>query len=245
MATRLLYLEKFDVISGDAAVAIAVHAEDGRTDVQLDATCFYPRGGGQDWDTGTISVGSATFVVEEVRLDENGVAHHFGRYESGNFTPGEKVHCQVDEARRRTNTRLHSAGHLVDMTVDALKLPWTPGRGAHFPHMSFVEYEAPGTEATDEVKQQIQTKLDEFSRSTYENKIMFLPIGEMGNYCRHIPPNIPTNKPSRVVLYADDFGIPCGGTHVRRVADIGKITITKLKAKNGLIKVSYAVEGIN
>ncbi|HKU18633.1 MAG TPA: hypothetical protein VJP80_05135 [Candidatus Saccharimonadales bacterium] len=38
---------------------------------------------------------------------------------------------------------------------------------------------------------------------------------------------------------------PCGGTHIQDVRDVGVITITKVKTKKGLTKVSYAVEGIN
>lgn len=166
MATQLVYLEDFGVVTCSAKVAAAEQTEDERTDIQLDQTCFYPRGGGQDWDTGTIKSvdGSAVFAVQEVRLDENGVVHHIGAFQSGELKPDEEVACAVDTERRTINTRLHSAGHVVDLVVDRLKLPLVPGRG---------------------------------------------------------------------------------GTHVADLHDIGKITITKVKTKKGLTKVSYAVEGIN
>lgn len=83
------------------------------------------------------------------------------------------------------------------------------------------------------------------SISDYENQLQFMSKGEMAKYCRHVPHNLPANKPSRIVLYADDFGIPCGGTHVKNVREIGDITIAKAKIKKGLAKVSYAVAGIN
>lgn len=47
------------------------------------------------------------------------------------------------------------------------------------------------------------------------------------------------------LVYLGDFGVPCGGTHVRNLKDIGKIVVTKVKSKKGLTKVSYRVEGIN
>ncbi len=189
--------------------------------------------------------GAAAFDVEEVRLDQEGLVHHVGTWKSGAFVEGETVECKVDAARRLINTKLHSAGHLIDLAVTELDIPWVAGKGAHYPHMSFVEYDNGGTPHYEADVQAITDKLAELSRSTYENKILFVPVVEMGKYCKHVPDNIPTNKPSRIVLYADDFGIPCGGTHVKKVSDIGRIVITKVKSKGGVTKVSYAVSGIN
>ena len=248
MTTQLVYLEDFGVVTCSAKVAAAEQTEEERTDIQLDQTCFYPRGGGQDWDTGTIKSvdGSAVFAVQEVRLDENGVVHHIGAFQSGELKPDEEVACAVDTERRTINTRLHSAGHVVDLVVDRLKLPLVPGRGGHYPHMSFVEYEGEvAPEETENIRQQSEQIANEVIEQGGQNEIRFMSVSEMHTICRHVPSNIPTNKPARVVIYNDDFGVPCGGTHVADLHDIGKITITKVKTKKGLTKVSYAVEGIN
>ncbi len=240
MATRLLYLEDFDVTTCDASVVEIRKTEDDRSVVVLDQTCFYPRGGGQDWDMGMIN----DFSVEEVRLDEDGVVLHIGNSDI-NWPVGTSVHCEVDVERRNVNTRLHSAGHLVDMAMVEFKPDWIPGRGGHYPHMSFVEYEVNDSQLDPTLQTRVQDRVNVLASQNYSNKILFMPPEEMGKYCRHVPPNIPKNKPSRIVLYADNFGIPCGGTHVRSVREIGNVTITKLKIKNGLAKVSYAVQGIN
>ena len=73
MATNLLYLHDFDVTNCTATVQAVGDTDDGRVRVVLDQTCFYPRGGGQDWDMGEIKTSAATFAVEEVRLDEQGI----------------------------------------------------------------------------------------------------------------------------------------------------------------------------
>lgn len=247
MATKLLYLEDFDVVSCEAEVAAAGEA-DGRQYVVLNQTCFYPRGGGQDWDTGTIKGpdDSIIFEVQEVRLDEDGIVHHIGSYKAGEFGVGDKVTCAVNAERRSINTRLHSAGHVVDLAVDQLNLPWVPGRGGHYPHMSFVEYEGESSpEEAETTRQQIETIANEVIGQGGRNETRFIPVSEMHTVCRHVPPNIPTNKPARVVIYNGDFGVPCGGTHVRDLHDVGRITITRVKTKKGLTKVSYTVEGIN
>ncbi len=112
--------------------------------------------------------------------------------------------------------------------------------------MSFVEYQGEvNPEEIETIRTQIEQIANEAVEKDSQNEIRFMPVSEMHTVCRHVPPSIPTNKPARVVIYNGDFGIPCGGTHVRNLHDIGKITITKIKSKKGLTKVSYTVEGIN
>lgn len=245
MATELAYLQEFDVVSGTATITKINTTENGRVSIALDTTSFYPRGGGQDWDTGEIMTDSALFNVEEVRLDQEGEAWHIGAYVSGSLIVGDQVDCQINVERRSVNTKLHSAGHLIDMAVSRLQLPWIADKGAHYTHMSFVEYNSGDIPADEAIAQAIKDKIAELLQSKYQNKILFVPVDEMSKYCQHVPGNMPTNKPSRIVLYADDFGIPCGGTHVRTVHDIGGIVITKIKTKGSTTKVSYAITGIN
>jgi Ser-tRNA(Ala) deacylase AlaX len=248
MATQLVYMEDFDVVTCAAVVTAVEKTEDGRISLQLDRTCFYPRGGGQDWDEGTVANadGSAIMAVREVRLDENGEVHHLGTFENGALKIGDEVRCSVNKERRSVNTRLHSAGHVVDMAVDQLGLDWVPGKGGHYPYMSFVEYSAElDPVAAEELRSKIEAAANQIIQAGSRNTIRFMQVDEMHTVCRHVPENIPKNKPARIVMYSESFGIPCGGTHVRDVHDVGHITITKLKSKQGITKVSYAVEGIN
>jgi Ser-tRNA(Ala) deacylase AlaX len=203
MATELIYLRDFDVVGCTAKIIEVRPAEDQRVAVVLDKTCFYPRGGGQDWDTGIISTEGAKFKVEEVRLDENSTVRHIGKFDSGVLEAGVKVDCAVDTERRMINTRLHSAGHVVDLAVARLGLDWKPIRGAHYPHMSFVEYDGEITPAEYEgIRGQLQAVVDEVIANAPENEIRFMPVDEMHTICRHVPENIPANKPARVVIYA-------------------------------------------
>ncbi len=248
MATSLVYLNGFDIVTCHATVTTVEKTEDGRIDIQLDQTCFYPRGGGQDWDTGTIIKpnDSIHFEVQEVHLDENGIAHHIGATQTDKLRIGDVVDCLVDIKRRNVNTRLHSAGHMIDLVVDRLKLPWVPGRGAHYPHMSFVEYNGEvNPEEIEAIKQQIEQIANESITRGSQNEVRFMSLSQMHTVCRHVPTNIPTHKPGRVVIYDGTFGVPCGGTHVGTVRDIGRLTITKIKTKKGTIKVSYALEDVH
>ncbi len=245
MATELLYMQDFGVETCSAKVLSVSQTEDNRTDVVLDQTCFYARGGGQDWDTGVIKGADCGFSVEEVRLDEDGVVHHIGIITSGQLKAGEDVDCEVDHDRRTINMRLHSAAHVIDMAVADLGLDWVGTKGQHYPHLSAVEYSGTWEPAkAEELRAELEKRTNAFIEKGSINSIRFMPVSEMHTICRHVPDNIPTNKPGRVVVYGEDFGVPCGGTHVRDIHEVGAVTISKLKEKKGVIRVSYAVAGI-
>lgn len=244
--SELLYMQDFNVEVCEANIVSISTVEDGRTDIVLDQTCFYARGGGQDWDMGTIAGDDTTFEVEEVHLDEQGDVHHIGNYRTGLFTNGDHVMCSVNHERRMINTRLHSAGHVIDMAIDKLGLDWVATKGQHYPHLSAVEYS--GTwqpEQAEALRVAIENQANKFIQQGLENSLTFIPVEEMHRVVRHVPDNIPKNKPGRVVIYGEDFGIPCGGTHVKNLREIGVVTVPKLKEKKGAIRVSYTVEGIN
>lgn len=242
--TELLYMNGFNIETCEASVLEVQSTEDGRIDIVLDQTCFYARGGGQDWDMGEIQSSKGKLAVEEVRLDENGSVHHIGILE-GEIVSGDSAECQVDHERRQVNTRLHSAGHVIDMAIDALSLDWVATKGQHYPHLSAIEYEGTwNPEQVEELRSNIEQQARAFVEAGSTNHVKFMTPDEMKAICKHVPENLPTNKPSRIVLY-NDFGIPCGGTHVADIHEVGIITISKIKQKKGVIRVNYEVEGIN
>ena len=237
--TELLYLVDMQLCETTANV-VAVHEVEGRTDVLLDQTNFYPQGGGQPADRGRISAGDATFVVDDVRFAD-GTVHHFGRFENGHFDAAATVMLDVDSERRAVMSRNHSAGHVVDMAVDALGLGWIPGKGYHFPKGPYVEYTAELSDSDrDRLKSEIEEKANQFVAEAIATSIRFASRGELASLCRFVPDYVPADKPSRVVLYGT-FGVPCGGTHVANLHDIGNITIRKIKASGNTVRVSYAV----
>lgn len=238
-STKLLYMDGFDILTCDGVVTM-VTEDEGVLDIVLDQTCFYPKGGGQDHDTGTIRSNAVELTIERVYLDEDGVVHHQGKAPADLLAVGSEVQCSVDSERRALNTRLHSAGHLVDMAIDELRPEWVPGKGAHYPDMSFVEYTGEiNIEAErDSLIEDLEVKLTQLVSSGATNSQRLADRSELETLCRHVPEYLPDNKPSRVVMYGD-FGVPCGGTHVSELSEVGTVKIRKIKQKNGLIRVSY------
>jgi len=237
--TQLLYMTDMQLLKCEAYVD-DIEQKDGKTIVILDKTVFYPQGGGQPYDTGSISSGTAGFKVMEVRYAD-GKVQHIGQLTHGRLMKDDTVQCRVDVDRRSLNTRLHSGGHLLDMAVNELGYEWKPGKGYHFPDGPYVEYEANLSGDEDEgTIDAINGKMQEILSRNIVTGIKFVNREEMTQLCRNVPDNIPKDKPSRVVLYGG-FGIPCGGTHVSELKDIGSIRVRKIKTRPGLTRVSYEV----
>lgn len=239
MSTDLLYMKDMQLLEAEAYVE-SVEQKDNKTIVYLDKTIFYPQGGGQPYDTGTITAGDIIFTVEEV-LYADGTVQHIGHFIGGRFMTDETVQLKVDTDRRGLNTRLHSGGHVLDMAVNELGYTWKPGKGYHFPDGPYVEYEADlGTETPEEVMFKINSRIIEILGRDIKTEIKFVTKVEMATLCRHIPENLPNDKPSRVVLYGG-FGVPCGGTHVKQLGEVGNLHVRKSKAKGEVLRISYEV----
>lgn len=237
--TKLLYLEQMDLLETEAII-LRIAEENGKQIVTLDQTIFYPQGGGQPYDQGTITSSTAVFNVQEVRYID-GVINHIGSFENGTFQKGDRVILKVNPERRILNSRIHSAGHLVDMAIYELQPEWVPGKGYHFPDGPYVEYAG---SVDDSQKEQLAQNLEKIMNQKIAEKIpvsiRFVEKSELAKYYRHVPENIPDGKPTRLVLFGD-FGVPCGGTHIGNLSEIKSETIRKIKGGGETTKVSYDV----
>lgn len=238
--TKLLYLADLKSTECDAKVLEILSREDSKNIIILDQTIFYPQGGGQPCDQGTITSSSAKFIVEDVRKVD-GVVQHIGHFEKGKFSKDDTVHCIVDKERRLLNTRLYSAGHIVDIALVELGINWKPGKGYHFPEGPYVEYEG-SLENVD--KEDLQRKLESISNKIVEEgrktDLSFLSQKDAEAMGVSFPANLPSGTQVRVVKYGE-HGISCGGTHVTNTEQIGKMVIRKISQKAGTIRVSYDI----
>lgn len=241
--TKLLYLEDFTTLAGTATVADVIN-EEGWDVVVLDQTILYPQGGGQPYDQGIIQSPTAKFLVEEVRFVD-GIVKHIGKFENGSFNKGDAISLTVNEERRRLNSRLHSAGHVVDLAVTNLKLGWIPGKGFHFPQGPYVEYvgNLDGVD-TEKLKADIENLCNQYIAEGRQTKAVFMEKEKMKEVCNFVPDYIPEGKPGRVVMFGG-FGVPCGGTHVINLSEIKGITIRKVKQDGLNIRLGYDVIPLN
>ncbi|MGN0606366.1 MAG: alanine--tRNA ligase [Oscillospiraceae bacterium] len=82
----------------------------------LQRTPFYAESGGQVGDTGLITIGeSRAFVFDTKKSD--GHFLHFATVEQGSISKGDKVTAKIDEKRRRSIMRNHTAAHLLQAAL--------------------------------------------------------------------------------------------------------------------------------
>lgn len=245
--TKLVYLEDMHTLEGNARV-VEVGEQDGRKYVILDRTLLYAQGGGQPADHGVIKSETAEFAVSDVRFTD-GLVYHYGEYISGVLSNGDEARIAVDAERRQLHKRLHSGAHVLDMVVADMNLPWVPGKGYHFPDGPYVEY-AGSLEGLDveELKSEIEQRCNHIIGLDLPTSTRFVDREAMSRLCRFVPEHLPEGKPTRVVLYGDPstgsgqvFGVPCGGTHVAHLAEVGHESIRKIKHEKGVVKVGYDI----
>lgn len=229
MKTELLYMANMSQMQC-TAVILEYRFDGDKAILVLNQTVLYPQGGGQPYDTGTIKSFDRDFVfrVQEVRLVE-GVVNHIGMIECGKLCIGMDVHCHVEEERRKLNTRLHSAGHLIDMALTELGTGWIPGKGYHFPQGAYVEFSGNIEWSNIEIfRRNIEEKANEIIARDIETSVLFEDN------------SIQNSKRIRTVFYGD-YGVPCGGTHVSSLREIKSICIRKIKREKDAIRISYSV----
>ena len=83
--------------------------EKGNIKLELDDTCFYPEGGGQPSDIGTINGIRVSYVEEK-----NDIIYHVV---DSKLELGESVECKIDFENKFSNMQNHSAEHIVSGLV--------------------------------------------------------------------------------------------------------------------------------
>lgn len=242
--TKKLYLDDFTLLECTARVIEAMLQDNGEISVILDETCFYPGGGGQACDLGAINWDSGTLTLTDVSKDEKGIVRHNGTLDGDMPSQGETVRLSVDFDRRMLNSRLHCAGHILDYAVKKAGKDWKSGKSAHYPHMSFVDYDGEFTaDEAPELITQIEAELASYIGKGGEVGIRSVPSTEAREHSDYIPEAI-LDKYQNVHLatYPDGFNVCCGGTHVAHLADVGTVKIAKIKKRDGHVRVSYVIE---
>ena len=244
MSAQIKYWDDSYTFKDESKVIEIKTDENGRKIVILDGTIMYPQGGGQPYDKGEIKDGKSTFVVDEVRYIE-GEIFHIGHFEIGdNFTENEMVKVSIDQERRKLHSKLHTAGHLVDDAMFELGYKLKPSKGYHFPDGPYVEYFGSLEGDLIQIAGEVEKRINEIIETDYYvHQEIFSSIKEMDGKLMYMPEHIPEGKPIRLVYVSSPTkGQPCGGTHIKHLKEINKISVSKIKVRGGSTRVSYLVK---
>jgi misacylated tRNA(Ala) deacylase len=191
--------------------------------VELDRTVFYPLGGGQAGDTGTIG---GTRVIDTRKGATGDAVLHL--LEAGaSLQPGIKVEMQIDWERRYRLMRLHTALHLLAAVV---KAPVTGGRiGEDKAHLDF------DVEMERLLKEEIEPRLNALVRSAVETKVRWISDAELDARPELVKTmSVAPPRGEGKVRLLEIPGIDlqaCGGTHVANTAEIGALRIAKIRSE--------------
>jgi Ser-tRNA(Ala) deacylase AlaX len=230
--TKLIYLENQNLYQAKAKVLEILDTQNGMALI-LDQTIFYVQGGGQPGDKGTISNSDGVFQVIKTVFNEDGLAVHLGNFIEGGFEASAEVGLKVDSVSRQLNSKIHSAGHLIDLAVKNSGLTWKSGKSYHYPEGSYIEY---ASDFSADLGAQIPSLIEQINKE-YDNLVK-----------QNLPFQIRLDKnqtykgqPLRIVSTAGLIECPCSGTHVESTSELAGFKITKIKVKSGVIKVSYSL----
>jgi len=210
--------------------------------VILDRTLFYPRGGGQEYDTGYIEGESDSSPVVEVKGQKD--IQHFLKEDHG-FKPGDTIRGNIDWKRRYAHMRMHTAQHLVSALVyEMYGGARTVGNQIHH-NKSRIDFNP--IQLDDE-------KFSEIKNSFEEVVLQKLPITTSTMTREEINKIMPPERTNmnllpkfiqdlRVVKIGENLDLcPCAGTHVRNVEELGDfIPLSKKSKGKGTQRLSYTL----
>ncbi len=215
---------------------------DGKKNVYLvlDATLFHPKGGGQPTDTGRISNQHYAVDVKKA-LFAKGVIVHWGRLLRGTVGDGP-VLGEIEWIKRYQYMRRHTAGHLLDhclttitgtpveTTESWLDAPCYVGYAGHPPSPSRVA--------------DAERLANEMITQNAPVTIAYLSYQDLLHVAPHAPNiyRLPNLEAYRVVTIEGCTPIPCAGTHLRTIREIGHVTIDKVESAGATYRMYYDVQ---
>jgi len=218
------YLREFDAV---------VTAVEGQA-VALDRTAFYPAGGGQPHDTGTLTDGARTWRVTKTRKASPDIFHEL---DGEAPPPGTRLHGDIDWERRYQLMRTHTAMHVLcgvifrDYGASVTGGNMEPLKG----RMDF-EFETMRQELVKEIEEKINVEV----AAARPVKVKILPRAEafaipdlIRTKINLLPEGIlevRTVEIEGLDLQAD------GGTHVANTREVGRIRVTDYKSKGKINK---------
>jgi alanyl-tRNA synthetase len=224
---RLYYLDS-RLLEFDARVISLSELDDGQIALTLDRTAFYPTGGGQPMDTGTL--GDAR-VVDCIDVEDDGVLHVI---QGPTPEVGDTVHGRVDWPRRLDHLQQHTGQHILSAAF--VHLFDAPTRS-----FRVLEHECEIDIALDEpADERIEQAVDLANQIIWESR----PI-TIRQVTSEEAAALPLRKePARAgqlrLIEIDDFDLtPCGGTHAKSTGEVGVIVVRSWERAKGLTRIHF------
>ncbi|MBR4089458.1 MAG: alanyl-tRNA editing protein [Mogibacterium sp.] len=243
MVTERIYQRDRYAAENDAVVT-AIREKNGMDVIACNASVFYPEGGGQPSDTGSVSITGLQKVFGISRaFDESltGDVWHITDAPAGTFSVGDKVTLSIDFDLRFRNMQRHCGEHMLSGTMDTLF--GGVNKGFHMgDEYITIDIDLGGRMLTDE-------ELDLAERTVNEAIWADLPVTVTWFDDYEASLSLPVRKQvphdGRVsVVTVGDLNDPydciaCCGTHPARSSEVGLLAIYKREPNKGMNRIYF------
>jgi phenylalanyl-tRNA synthetase alpha chain len=235
--TNNLYLSD-SYLRETTAKIIDITTDGQKTRLILDKTVFYPVGGGQPSDQGTIHNQTGTMHVTSARYSE-GHIEHSGKID-GELSVGQTVIAAIDWQLRYKHMQLHTAGHILDEAVKTILPEFHGKEGMHgINNQKYIEYDGFIDKSYEKYiiecihdiihsNEPISSEI--ITKEEIESRKIFLPF------------ELPKNKTLRIVQFGSREPIPDGGTQLKTTGELWPVSIEKFEYIDKNTKIHYTVQ---
>ena len=236
MATELLFRDDAYLKVASARV-VAVHDRG----IEIDRTIFYPQGGGQQGDSGVMvrANGERISITDARKGDATDSVLHVPAAAMPQLEPGETVTLEVDWERRYSLMRLHTALHVMSSVVVA---PVTGGnispdkaRLDFDIEMSLLDAERIADETNALIARGIATETVWITDEELDARPELVKT-------MSVQPPRGAGRVRLLKIPGIDLQ-PCGGTHVKNIAEIGGIRVLRIRSegkRNKRVEIALA-----
>jgi misacylated tRNA(Ala) deacylase len=205
-----------------------VTAVDGRG-IRLDRTVFYPTGGGQPGDTGMLrtAAGETIAIADTIKGEAPDEVIHVPAPGAALPDPETEIAAEIDWERRHRLMRMHSCLHLLCAVVPGAVTGGqvSDGRGR-------LDFDVPGASLDREA---IVTRLNQLIAEGHAVAPRWITDAELAAHpelvrTMSVKPPVGAGRVRLMEIAGVDLQ-PCGGTHIRNTAEIGRVAITKIESK--------------
>jgi alanyl-tRNA synthetase len=225
--TDRLYYADSHLVEFDARVVDVTERVSGWTAIVLDRTAFYPTGGGQPSDTGTLN---GSRVVECIDADEM-VLHVV---QGPTPAIGAEVRGRIDWSRRLDHMQQHTGQHILSQALVTLfKAPTKSFRVLEEACEIDVDLSNPSNEVIERAVELANNVIWEDRQITIRNvtseEATSLPLRKG-----------PARDGELRLIEIEGFDLtPCGGTHAYRTGEVGMIAVRSWERAKGLTRIEF------
>lgn len=206
--------------------------------IMLDRTAFYPEGGGQPSDRGTLTIKKRPVEVLEVKKVNHNILHFLEPHHPP-IQKGDRVHGSIDWDRRTSLMRSHTATHIL-LGASREELGdhiWQAGaqKGIERSRLDVTHYK-------DLDRDKIEMLANELVMADLPVEVKWMDRNEAEQRYgfRLYQGGIPPGSKIRVVRIGEDAEA-CGGIHCTRTGEVGLIKILRCdRIQDGVIRIEFA-----